>query len=208
MQYGLKVNTGPSVEPVSLDEAKDHLRVDHSEEDSLISSLITAARKNAEVYMQRALITQEMTLTMDQFPEGHVLLPELFVYTYMSSVIYLPRSPVQSVDELRYIDTEGNEQTEQFRADTVTEPARVTAEYGEIWPPTRPITNAVEVDFTAGYGDAAEDVPEGIKAAIKLMVSNYYEHRTPVVIGSAQTMPMSVEALLGPYRVGTQAGSL
>lgn len=207
--YALKVKTDPTEEPVTLEEAKLFLRVDHTDEDDLISSIITAARVWAEEYTQRAFVTQTLTLLLDKFPGGHMFLPELAVFNVNSSVIYLPRSPVASVDEIRYIDTEGTQQTvSNFRADTDSEPGRIIAEFGDVWPPTRPVTNAVEVDFTAGYG-AASAVPDGIKAAIKIMVENWYSIRQPVVIGTtAQSIPYSAESLLGSYKVGTTTGSI
>lgn len=205
--YGLTVRTPPQSEPVTTAEAKTHARIDHSDEDSLIDALVTAARQRVEEYLQRALIDTEFTMTLDDFGPQIAWWPRSF----LAADIRLPRSPVQSVDEIRYIDDSGVQQTlaqSKYRVDTSSLVARVTPSYAETWPTTRPITNAVEIDFTAGYGANAADVPEPIRQAIKVLVSTWYDHRQSLSEASVSTVPIQAEYLLGPYRVATHAGSL
>lgn len=205
--YGLTVRTEPATEPVTTAEAKDHARIDHSNEDSLIDSLVTAARMRVEEYLQRALIDTEFTMTLDDFGPQISWWPRSF----LAADIRLPRSPVQSVDEIRYIDDSGVQQTldaSKYRVDKSSLVARVTPSYAETWPTTRPITNAVEIDFTAGYGANSTDVPEPIRQAIKVLVSTWYDHRESLSESSITQVPIQAEYLLGPYRVATHAGSL
>lgn len=205
--YGLTVKTAPGTEPVTTAEAKTHARVDTSDEDTLIDSLITAARMRVEQHLQRALIDTTFTMTLDEFGPNIAWWPRSF----LASDIRLPRSPVQSVDEIRYIDDSGVQQTlaaSKYRVDKSSLVARITPSYAETWPTTRPITNAVEIDFTAGYGAAASDVPEPIRQAIKVLVSTWYDHRQSLSEASVSTVPIQAEYLLGPYRVATHAGSL
>ena len=206
--YGLAVTSQPSVEPVTTAEAKQHLRVDTSADDTYIDGLVKAARERVEQYLSRALITTQFTMTLDHFSPYIAWWP----VSMYSSTIYLPRSPVQTVDEIRYVDDGGTQQTlssTKYRVDTKRLVARVTPAYAETWPTTRPITNAVEIDFTAGYGDAASDVPEPIKQAIKILVATWYDPgRAEVVLGpNALRIPLTATYLLGPYRVATHPGS-
>jgi len=196
MRYGLETRTAPTTEPVDTADAKQHLRVDTSDDDTYIDGLVMAARMRVEEYLQRALITTEYTMKVDLFS---------------ADVIFLPRSPVQSVDEIRYIDDGGVQQTlapSKYRADLTSTTPRITAAYSETWPTTRPIMNAIEVDFTAGYGDSASDVPEPIRQAIRILVGTWYDDgRSAIQIGSvASALPKTADYLLGPYRTGFQYG--
>ena len=64
----LNLITPPAVEPVTLADAKAHLKVDTTDDDALITALITAARARAEWHTGRALITQSWTLWLDAWP--------------------------------------------------------------------------------------------------------------------------------------------
>ncbi|MEQ8409122.1 MAG: head-tail connector protein [Gammaproteobacteria bacterium] len=189
--YALEVIDAPDSEPVTLQEAIAYLREDENiAQTDLIESLIISARVNAEIYLQRALLTTQYTMYLDRFGDP-------------CEQISLPRSTVISVDAIRYLDDAGVQQTlssSLYRAETKTLRGRITPAYGQTWPTVRPVTNAVEIDFTAGYGEAA-DVPEAIKTAIKYMVYHWYQNRVPVITGSiAQKIPLTAEQLLSPYR--------
>lgn len=181
----------PSVEPVSLAEAKLHLRYEGTDDNDLITALIKAARRHAESFTRRQLITATWQLIMDGFPSG--------------SLIEVPRPPLQSVTSITYTDADGDTQpvsADDYDVDTKNQPGRIEPSYGNSWPSTRDEMNTVTVTYKAGYGDAATDVPEDIVAAVKLLVANWYEHREPVVVGTiAAELPLSVKNLLWPYRV-------
>lgn len=189
MPYSVVVSVQPAIEPVSLDEMKLHLRVDHSEEDSLIAALITAAREQAEAFTNRAFIEQTLILRLRKFTD----------------VIQLPRPPLVSLTSITYLDGSGASQTLSsglYLLGASHEPARVTKAYGQTWPTTYDVEDAVTITYKAGYGDAAMDVPASIRAAIKLMAESLYENRGDLTQGVTVTeIPMTSRALLMPFKV-------
>jgi uncharacterized phiE125 gp8 family phage protein len=191
----LRLITPPVVEPVTLDDAKAHLRVDFTDDDNLITALITAARMAAEQFTRRAFITQTWQLTHDGFPIG-------------GGPIYVPRPPLQSVLSVQYLDMNGNVQSlaegTNYVLDSQSEPARIALPYAHYWPVTRLQVNAVWVQFTAGYGNDGTTVPAPIIAAIKLMLGHLYENRETVLVEQRALKilenPMGFEYLLWPFR--------
>jgi len=181
------VVTAPSVEPITLTQAKVHLRVDDDSSDDLITALIVAARQYAEKYTNRAFITQTLRAYFDNF----------------TPVIRLPRPLLQSVTSVKYIDTNGTEQTVSsslYKVDVASQPSRVVPVFGEVWPSARYEINAVYVEYVAGYGVAAA-VPDDIKQAMYLHIGHMFENReetTPVAITE---LPMAYSALLSTYRL-------
>ena len=186
----IRVITEPAEEPVTLLEIKNHLRITHDDEDATLQMYAKAARMYAETTLcWRAFITQELELTKDWF------LP----------VFKLPRPPLQSVTSITYTDHENNVETvdaADYIVDTDSEPARIVPAYGETWPSaTLAPVNGVRVRYMAGYGDGPQDVPEAIRQGILILAGHFFEVRQPVVIGtSVMVVPMTVEALLLPYR--------
>lgn len=186
--YAMRVTTAPAIEPVTLSEAKLHLRVDHTADDSLITALIVAAREQAEAFTSRAFIEQTITLKFDAFPE----------------YFRLPRPPLVSVTSIAYLDSAGASQTISntlYRVDAQSEPGRVTVAYGQSWPATHDVTGAVTVVYKAGYSATSASVPASIKHAILMMVESLYENRGDIMVGlSVQEMPQTSKTLLFAYR--------
>lgn len=200
---GLKIVTQPAEEPVSLDEARLHLRVDADgspgvhPDDARISSFITTARRDSEAETNRAFIETEFLYTLDAFPcrsrfDGADRI-----------AIKLPISPLIEIVEIKYIDADGELQTlaeADYVLDDVGEPTRIMPE-SEAWPATKCVMNAVRVQFKAGFG-AAEDVPEEIKDALLLIVGNLYENRESIITGtSASSLPLTAKDLLYQWKV-------
>lgn len=197
----LKLITPPAVEPVTLNEAKAHMRVDGTDEDSLIEQLIKVARRWCEKYQRRAYITQTWELWLDGWPQDAA--------GNSSDYIYIPRPPLQSVSSVKYYDTDDVEYTldgADYFVDDKSEPGRIVLAYGKSWPSTtlRP-ANGICVTFVTGYGNTGDDVPGEVKQAILLLVAHWFEHREAVQIGSGRSISREVEfavrALLGPSRV-------
>ncbi len=187
---GLKLAEPPEAEPVTLEEAKAHLRLEGGADDAYVTALIQAARERAELFLRRALITQAFEYTLDGFPTA--------------PAIDLPRPPLQSVESIQYIDTAGNVQTlapEDYVVDTSSgEIGRVALAWNWFWPIARGSINSVVIKFTAGYGDSPEDVPQAIRQAILIEISNLYENREDVIVGQNISMLSLSERLLWPFR--------
>ena len=186
------VVTGPAQEPVRLDQAKLHMRVDHSEDDGLIVGLVTAAREQVEAMSRRALVTQTLELRLSQWPGGDCIL--------------LPRPPLASVVSVKYTDTAGVEQTfasTNYTAHTAPEPGGVWLKYNCSWPSAELGPGpSIAVRYTAGYGTAAA-VPQRYKQAILLLAAHWYEQREAVLVSGVQpsVVPMAVEMLCAAERV-------
>lgn len=214
MALTLTRTSDAATEPVSLTDAKDHLRVDTSADDSYINALIAAARQYVEEITRRALITQTWEFSLDDFPLSKLVdMPWSEYLEFRNRAILLPRPPLQSVTKIEYVDTDGATQTlaaSVYRVDTKSEPARLTEAEGETWPTTDHVTNAVTITYVAGYSpddsssptDEAANVPQPIKHAMKLLIGHWYENREQVNVGNIVTpMPSAAHALLAPYRV-------
>jgi uncharacterized phiE125 gp8 family phage protein len=178
-----KVTTAPAAEPVTLSEAKEHLKIDVSDEDTLITNAITAAREWLEDHTGLKFYTQTITEYWDKF---------------YSDCLELSAYPVQSVTSVKYIDLDGVEQTinaSNYKTDNISRPCRIETGYGVNFPSTRLEINAVYVEYIAGYG-AADDIPERIKSAIKLLVGLIYENREDFKIKQKLTDQRAAEYLV------------
>lgn len=186
----LVMQTAHVAEPISVAEAKAYLRIDGSSEDVLISSLILTSRLHIEAALGLALMDQEWRLVLDRWP--------------VSGVVRLPLRPLQSVSEVRVFDADGSASIVDpgsYIVDTAGTPPRLIATAAG-WPKPGQVANGIEIDFSAGYGAVAEDVPEPIRQALLLLAAHWYEHRDPIEIGSGgSAIPGDVSRLLKPYRV-------
>lgn len=186
------VVTPPAEEPVSRAEAKLHMHVDGTDEDTLIDSLIVAVRRYAEGFTARTFVTTTFDLFLDAFP------------TEDNGTIFVPGPPLSSVTTVKYIDTAGVQQTETtpssiYDVDTDREPGRIALAYNQSWPSTRTDIQAVEIQYVAGYGAAAA-VLDDIKAAILLGVADLFEHREAQVESRLQENP-AFKRLLWMHRI-------
>jgi len=182
----------PEAGPITLAEAKAHLRVDHSSEDTYITSLIAAAVSRVDGrsgMLQRAIMTQSWRLTLDAFPSG---------------AIEIPLPPLQTIDDAVYVDAGGDPVPLDYVVDDASEPARLFA-MGSAWPAGVAAQQAVSIDFTAGYETAA-DVPAAIIHGMLLLIGNWYQVREQMIIG-AISQPLApnvgIDALFSPYRIMT-----
>lgn len=190
MKYqALTLVTAPTSLPITLLEAKEHLRVDHSAEDLLIEQLIKAAADyvgGRNGYTGRALNTQTWDVYFDEFTE----------------IMQLPLPPLQSVTSIQYRDTDGNYQTlstSLYSVRTATEPAAILVKDGEQYPDTQVAWDAVKIRCVLGY----TSTPDAVKAAIKLVIGDLYQNREAqtLVNGAQYEINNTVKALLYPYRV-------
>lgn len=184
----LKLKTPPAVDPVSLEEAKKHCRVDWNDDDALIGLYIKAATAHCDGnrgVLGRAIVNQQWELYYDAFPCGPM---------------QIPLGPLVSVDSVEYVDaTTGLYVTwagTNYAVDLASFEGWISPV--DAWPTPRETMNAVRVTFTAGHG---ADVPADIKAMLLMLIGHWYQNREAVVVGSpANSMPLTFESLLTTIR--------
>jgi uncharacterized phiE125 gp8 family phage protein len=182
--------TGPALEPVSLAEAKAHLRLDGSDEDAYLTAAIVSARVHVEALTRRLLIEQSWRIYLDAWPRKRI--------------VTLPPAPLMSVDAVTVYDADGEPvvvDPEDYEADTVACPGRlvllspVPAAVGRAF-------NGIEIDVTSGYGATSVDVPSPLRQAVMMLVAHFYEHRGAVGHDLAgEVPPHGFHALIAPYRI-------
>lgn len=192
--------TPPSAPVLSLDEAREHLRVDawgsppSSPDDALIERMERAAVAEVDGWngwLGRALVTQVWQLALDTFPTAN------------GARIWLPLPPLQSVASVTYIDTTGQTQVldpEAYRVVSDVEPGFVEPASGA-WPATGIGRSAVRVRFTCGYGDDGGAVPELIRNYIAIRLGHFYDHREPFIAGAQISEVPHVRHSLENYRM-------
>lgn len=207
----LRLITGAAEPAVSLSEAKAHLRVDFSDDDTMIQAYLDAATAHfdgPEGVLGRCLVNMTYALDLPWFPRQVWLGDRPYAYRedirkhrHIDLSEYL--CGVSSVTSITYVDADGNNQTlgtdvytlatdNRFRAD-------IALKYGQCWPLTQHQDAAVSITFVSGFGNAAA-VPSPIKAAILLMVGDLYENRESQTVRWALAPNATVDALAYPYR--------
>lgn len=187
----LALTNAPQGEPVTLAEAKAHLKVETDDEDALITALITAARSRAEWFTNRAFLTQSWTLWLDVWPA--------------SGIVEIPLPPLVSVASITVYGTDDSAtvlDAAAYRVDCASVPGRIALR-NALSPPvvTLRVIDGIAIAFTAGYG-AAADVPVALRQAILCIIADLYCHRGDEdgLIG------VRAQSLLAPYRVFTGRG--
>ena len=200
-------------EPITLEEARAHLRVDTyesgsppatvSDDDDWITAMLPAARAYCEQYMGRALAPRTMELAAAAFPSVAPVTPP-------GAAFVLPMGPAQSIESIKYYDADGVEQTvdaatydlDVFGAANVLQLA-----YGQTWPTPRTTDGRVRVRYVTGHGAPADSpalhpLPRLARSAILLMLGHLYENREAATAATVTEIPLGVRALLDllPYR--------
>jgi uncharacterized phiE125 gp8 family phage protein len=177
----------PAVEPVTLTAVKSHLRLSHDTEDELLSGLIKAAREDVERVTGVAMISQSWRLAMDRWPR--------------SGRVVLARYPVQEILSVTVFGSEGEASLvdpADYQVDTLSRPARI---HFEQRPEPMRAMNGIEIDFSAGFGEAGTDVPDLLKRAVMMLVTHWYEFRASY--GAADqpvSYPAGYDRLIAGYR--------
>jgi uncharacterized phiE125 gp8 family phage protein len=209
----LKLVTAPANYPVTLAQAKAHLRAaDFTDDDVMIDALIAAAVQHCDGpkgFLGRALVSQTWDLYLDAFPcrRGDAFLR--LGHRVHGCQIELPLPPLISVGGVFWLDSAGSEQevdASTYNVDPYSEPGRVVPVNGA-WPIAACVPNAVRIRFTAGYvttdSPPADNVPKPITAAMLMYIGDLYANRETMLIGqraAAVTLPWASEQLLRPYR--------
>lgn len=179
----------PAAEPVTLDQARQFLRLDQNDEDDLLATLITAARLMIEAAAGRCLIEQPWRIVLDRWPGG--------------GEIRLPLSPVVRIEAARVYDLLGAPQPVAEAALTLDRNAdppliRVSGELPEIGRHH----GAIEIDIIAGYGATAAAVPAPLRQAVLRLAARWFEERGDVANRDALALPRAIAALVAPFRRG------
>lgn len=177
----------PAAEPLTVAAAKAHLRVTHDGEDALIGDLLRAAREEVERQTGLALIAQGWRLVLDDWPAD--------------GLVTLGRHPVRAVEAVTVYDDAGEPAVvpaTSYRVDALSRPARVLVTERMA---VGSALNGIEIDFSAGYGEAGTDVPDGLKRAMLLLVAHWFEFRgaLPPDMQPA-SFPAGFDRLLAPFR--------
>lgn len=193
-----KVISVPASEPITLSEAKNYLKVEDSytDDDTLITAIITSVRQYIETYLTTALITQTIEEKWDYIDVRSYQLRQNF---------NLGVCPVQSVTSITYIDTDGDSQTwsaSEYVVDTHRQVARIGIKNGYTWPSIQDEINVLTVTYVAGYGDAGSDVPGNILQAMRYLIAAYYENRTDHLA----TLPTASRVILDNIKYGMGIG--
>ena len=182
----IQVVAQPTTEPLTLSEVKNHLRIDGNYDDALLGSFITSARMYFESQCEISIASQEILLALD----------------YFDDIVYLPRGPVQSVEDISYADSENNQQVmDDWIEDLVSNPARITPAFGQSWPATAEVVNAVQVSYTTGYSTPSM-VPKLLKSGMLFYVAHLYENRSAVTDSDLKEVPMAVNSIIHQYTLG------
>lgn len=175
--------TEPTTEPITVEEACDHLRIDYRDHDDLIAGLITSARKwLEEAVLWRCLISQSCVDYFECFQDP----------------MRLHWPPATAISSITYLDADGATQTlasTVYELGTIHGVPVVRLKYGQTFPVTRSHPDVVVVTYTAGYGTAGSNVPRPIRDALKLQVQQLYD-------GDDPARARTIEALCGPFCAG------
>ena len=184
-----KVVTPATENPITLTEAKTHLKVDTTADDTFITNLIKSATSSAQEYTNRFFIQTTIQQVGDKWED----ISNLF------------KSPVASVTNIKYVNPSGSLQTlstDVYFVDDVNKPARIGLKPNQSFPEIIDRLNAVQVNYVSGLAAGADEVDEGIRQALLLTIGNWYQNRQAVVTGTIATeLPMNAKFLLDQYKI-------
>jgi len=212
-QYrGNVLTVAPATEPVTLAEVKGALVISDTGQDAYLTSLLEEARQEVEEVTGLALITQTWRLSLDHWPNGveqwwdgvrQAAISELYA-AGVRPWVPIPRYPLRTIASVTVFDQAGNDTAvtvaDVFDVDTYQRPGRMALKSGATWPIALRDTNAIQIDYTAGYG-AAVDVPAPIKRAIRQMACYMYEHRGDGCEPKDAYQASGAAAIMGRYEV-------
>lgn len=218
MAYSNARTIEPQTEPVTIEQLDAHLRGDGllaSSEPDFLSDLITAARNYVEEYTRRALISQEWTLTLNNWPtidsdmgwwdgvrQGSILAQN-------TDFIRLPIAPLRSVTEIRTYnmdDTSAVFPEANYHLDVNATPGEIYLKDGHIWPVFTRRRSGIVIKYVAGYGELLTDVPGALRMVIRQLAGHWYENRefvnpqSGLIISRAGT-PLHIQSVLNRYRI-------
>ena len=191
----LELISAPAVPPITYEAVREHLRLETDDDAGQVGALIEAARAfadGADGWLGRALITQRWRAHYDGFPRW---------------AIEVPLPPLQSVEEVAYLDLAGDRQVidpADYFVDNVSPgwPGRILPAERMHWPSELDRPASVSVAFTAGFGDQAHTLPNDLRLGLLMLIAHWYENPEPVNIGNiVNALPFAAETLLGRHKL-------
>ena len=200
---GLSVVTAETAHAITSTEAKNWLRVDGSDDDTVIGNLIIASHNWAKRYTVRTLTTQKLKMSIDSIYDADIPIKEGSYVGIDQDItrrsIILPQSPVASISNVKYYNDEDTESTfasSSYYLDSASGPAKFVLRNGESYPTGLRVANALEITYVAGYG-GVNDVPQDIKHACLIYTAWLFEHRGDGT--DRNSAPYQATQLLQPY---------
>ena len=185
------LSVAATTSPITLADAKRHLNVSSTADDTLIQDYVNGAAVMLETRGSRAFIDQTRVLKMQTFSDSRYM---------RNRKITLPRSPLSSVTSITYIDSAGTTQTlssTSYRTSLADEPGRIAEAYNNTWPATQNIQDDVTVTYVAGHSSASSGVSDPAKQAVRMVVGHWYRNRESVTVGTINNeIAMGVDALM------------
>ena len=211
----LRLVTDATAEPVQIGEAKQYCRVDQTDEDDLIRSLIVAARRHVEKETGLALRTQTWAAVYDRWPEGQGnglggpwwdgtrQLPISLITS--TTTLEIPKRPFQSITHIKLRDAYGALNTVSpsvYFTEISDMRGRVNRVLGQVWPAIiLANTGAIEITFTAGFDGAPyTGIPQDLVTAVKILVKHWFDNREPIADGRIGAVPNHVNEILKYWR--------
>jgi len=185
------LHSPPLIEPISLEEAKQHLKIDINADDELISRLIVTARQHVETISGLVLIEQTWRAYFNNWPTGQRLgLPVMPISTIIFVKTYTQEGLASEIDPAHYY------------ADTISTPPQLILRQSRSWVNPDRLVNGIEVEVVAGFGPLASDVPQPLRQAILMLVAHWYDNRHAVCEGQpTQDINAAIENLIAPFKV-------
>lgn len=187
--YSLQLMEAPAITPITVAEAKQQMRIESSDDDAYITRLIAAAvaYTDARGSLGRAMITQKWAQSFYEH----------------DSRVYLKIVPAKTLTAVKYYDTNNVQQTattSDYMLVANDDWAYVEPVSGKTWPSTYNRTDAIRLEFEAGYGAAASDVPQQVRHALMMLVAHWYENREDTAEKVPESIPFGFEMLLNTER--------
>ena len=186
----LELLEAPATTPVTLTEVKDQLRVEHTDDDTLINRLISVAVAYTDVQgaLGHAMITQKWGQWVNSTPP---------------QTVKLLLGPLIAVTAVKYYDTDGVLQTDTLSNYEIfgTEfSSTIGPKEGFAWPVTQDRPDAIRIEYTIGYGSATTDIPETLRHALMMLIGHWYDNRETTMMDELSNVPYGFDALMDMHR--------